>query len=341
MTTKKLNCTFYNSLAPDMGAYVRKKLKGYNLKTFKETLNEKNLVKNTEILGTFVDSKIDKKVMAGMPKLKLIVTLSTGFDHIDLKEAKKRKIPVCTVPAYGEDTVAQFALTLMLALCRKLFYSVKLVKEGTYDYHGLRGTDLKGKTVGLIGTGRIGFHLIKMLDGFGVNIIAYDAFPRKELQKEYNFKYVPTLNKLLSSSDFISIHVPLLPSTHHMINKKTIKKVRKGAYIINTSRGGIIEPEALVWGLKNGHIAGAGLDVLEDEEMIKDPGKLLYSEGKDCLIKNSLMNNIIIDHPNTIVTPHNAFNSDGAIHRIYDTTFANIEAFIKGKVQNDVTASHK
>ena len=185
---KKLNCVFYNSLAPDMGAYIKKNLKKQNIKTFKEILSDKNIQKNTEVLGTFVDSKIDKKIFKALPKLKLIVTLSTGYDHVDLKEAKKRKIPVCTVLAYGEDTVAQFALTLMLTLGRKIFPSVKLVKEGVYDYHGLRGTDMSGRTIGLIGTGKIGIHLIKMLKGFDVDVIAYDAFPNKDLEKKYNFK---------------------------------------------------------------------------------------------------------------------------------------------------------
>lgn len=333
---KKYKIAIYG-IWKDLAPYMKAKLKGFDIKLNKDPLDpEKNLEKDADILAIFVHSKLDKKILSQFKKLKMIATMSTGFDHIDIKYAKTKKIPVCNVPVYGENTVAEQAFALILGLSRKMFLSVKRVKEGIYDFHGLRGTDLKGKTLGIIGTGHIGMHVIRMAHGFDMNVVGFDAYPNKDLAKEYNFKYL-SLNKLLETSDFISLHVPLFPSTYHMINKKNIKNIKKGAFIINTARGELIEPEALVWALEKNHIAGAGLDVLEDEALIKNEGTILTEDLSPEKIKNTLYNNILIDHPNTIVTPHNAFNTTEALQRIIDCTVDNIKCFIKGDIKNDVT----
>ncbi|MBT3816896.1 MAG: hydroxyacid dehydrogenase [Candidatus Magasanikbacteria bacterium] len=338
--SKKLYCTCYLTLTPDMKAHVKKKLRGHKLHIIDDVLSLDNLDPKTEVLGVFVDSKVTKKIIDSLPKLKQIVAFSTGYNTIDLKAAKRKKIPVCNVPSYGENTVAEFSFGLMLSLTRQLFLGVKRVKEGEFDYHGLRGFDLKGKTIGIIGTGRIGMHLISMLKGFETNIIAYDAYPNKTLEKENDFTYVP-LPQLLKTSDIISLHVPLFDSTYHMIDKKAIKKMKKGVYIINTARGGLIDSEALVWGLEEGIVGGAGLDVLEGEDLLEDPHKLLCTT---CTVKDtrtSLMNNVLIDHKKTIVTPHLAFNTTEAVKRIIDTSIENIIAFSRGESLNDVTAKKK
>lgn len=324
---------------PEMKEYTRTKIKGFPCVIHEENASEINLSPKTEILAIFVESPITKQIINKLPELKMIAAMSTGFDHIDLKTAKARKISVCNVPSYGENTVAEHAMALLLGLTRRLFQSVKRVKEGVYDFHGLRGVDLKGKTIGVVGTGHIGAHLIKMAKGFEMNVLGYDPYPNKELAKNYGFKYVK-LNDLLAHSDFISLHVPLFKETYHLINKNNIKKVKKGAYIINTARGGLIDPEALVWALHKNQIAGAGLDVLEDENLIQNEEKIIGGCA-DCQLKTNLMNNIIIDHPNTIVTPHNAFNSIEALQRIVDTTVENIKSFAAGKTINDVTAPKK
>ncbi len=339
MPAKKLNCAFYGVM-PDMKPYLRKQLKNHKLKISEQPLVLEKLDKNTEVLGVFVDSRVDKKMMVKLPKLKLIVTMSTGYNHIDCKEAKKRKIPVCNVPTYGENTVAQHALALMLALSRKLYRSAKRVKEGEFDYHGLRGFDLKNHTIGIIGTGHIGIHLIDMLQGFEAKIIAYDAFPKKKLQKEHQFKYVD-FNYLCKQSDIISLHVPLFPETKHLIDKKAIKKMKKGVYLINTARGELIDSEALVWGLTSNKVAGAGLDVLESEELLAHPEKLFSKTINKTTVKINLMTNIIIDHPNTIITPHNAFNSTESLQRIFSTTVDNIQGFINCQIINEVTQAKK
>lgn len=325
---------FYD-IWPEMKDYVRKQMKRTPCHIYSDTMTDENVDNSTEILAVFMKTPIDKKVLEKFPKLKLIATLSTGFDHIDLKECKKRGVVVENVPTYGENTVAEQSMALLLGLTRKLFHSVKRVKEGQYDFHGLRGVDLQGKTVGVIGTGHIGAHFIKMVSGFGVNILAYDKFPNKDLIKKYGISYVP-LAKLLKTSDFVSLHTPLLPTTYHLINKKNIKTMKKGSFIINTARGGLIEPEALVWALQNDHIGGAGLDVLEDENLIQNHEELVGADDKK--IKTTLYNSLIIDHPNTIVTPHNAFNSNEALQRIIDVSVQNITSYLNGKIQNQVKA---
>jgi len=338
LMTAKSKISFYG-IWPETKEYVRSQMRGFSCKIKEETITENNLEKDTEILAVFVESPVTKKIIDSLPKLKMIATMSTGFDHIDLTEAKKRKVPVCNVPTYGENTVAEHTMALLLGLTRKLFQSVKRVKEGVYDFHGLRGVDLKGKTLGVVGTGHIGAHVIKMAQGFEINVVAFDAFPNKDLEKKLGFKYI-TLNKLLAESDFVTLHTPLLPTTYHLINKKNIKLVKKGAYFINTARGALIDPEALVWALQSNQIAGAGLDVLEDEGFVQSEEAMVKAacKGNECQIKTNLMNNIIIDHPNTIVTPHNAFNSIEALQRIVDVTVDNIKSFAKGIVINDVTA---
>jgi D-lactate dehydrogenase len=265
----------------------------------------------------------------------MIAAMSTGYDHIDLKAAQEKNITVCNVPSYGEVTVAEHTMALILALTRKLFPSIKRVKEGVYDFHGLRGIDLQGKTLGVIGTGKIGVQVIKRAKAFDMHVVAYDPFPNKQAQREFDFTYT-TLDKLLGSSDIITLHVPLLPTTQHLINKKNIGKIKKRAYLINTSRGALVEPEALVRALKSKQLAGAGLDVLEDEKLIQDEEQIINGTYSTSQMKTNLMNNLLIDHPHVIVTPHNAFNSTEALQRIVNTTIENIQAFCKGSVQNQI-----
>jgi len=336
---KKPDVSFYG-IWPEMKEYVRSKMHGFPCTITSDKIDEKNVKPKAEILAVFVESPVTKKIIGKMPRLKMIAAMSTGFDHIDIPSAKRRKIPVCNVPTYGENTVAEHAMALILGLTRKLFQSVKRVKEGVYDFHGLRGVDLRGKTLGVIGTGHIGAHLIKMAQGFDMNILGYDAFPNKELAETLKFKYVP-LDKLLAESDVISLHAPLFPATYHMINKKNIKKIKKGAFLINTARGGLVDPEALVMALETKQLAGAGLDVLEDEGFVENEETVITGALKEQQLRTNLMNNIIIDHPNTIVTPHNAFNSTEALQRIIDVTVENIKSFVGGKTINDITAPKK
>ncbi len=332
---KKLQVAFYG-LWPEMNNYVKLKLKGDTLLLNAEKLNPVALDIKTNVLAVFVDSAVTKEVIEKLPHLKLIVSMSTGFDHIDMKAARAKGVVVCNVPTYGENTVAEHTFALILGLTRKLFPSVKRVKEGVYDWHGLRGVDIKGKTLGVVGTGHIGTHVIRMAKGFGMEVVAFDARPNKELADDLGFTYV-SLDSLLKQSHIVTLHTPLLPNTRHLINKQRIKKMKSGSFLINTARGALVDPAALVWGLESGHLAGAGLDVLEDENLMQSHEHVM--ECTECEIKTSLMNNMIIDHPNTIVTPHNAFNSVEALKRIVDVALDNIKNFADGKPQNIVSLS--
>lgn len=273
-----------------------------------------------DIAAVFMDSAVDATTITALPNLKFITTMSTGFDHIDLATAAARLIPVSSVPGYGENTVAEFAFALLLALSRKIREaSARVQTEHRFETGGLRGFDLAGKTIGVIGTGRIGKHAVRMAKGFGMNVIAYDVYHDDAFAKEMGFPYV-ALEELLAQSDVITVHTPYMPSTHHLINSANIGLVKKGAILINTARGAIVETAALTAALKSGQLGGAGLDVLEEEVALKAGKADTDSE--------------LIQLPNVIVTPHNAFNTKEAFFRILDTTIENIVAFTKGAPTN-------
>lgn len=305
----------------------------FRLEFFKQKLDKDNLPeqKDFDIISVFVGSNVDKEVINAFPNLKLITNSSTGFDHIDLNAAKEKNISVAYVPGYGDNTVAEFAFGLILNLSRKIFESYDQIKEtGSFSLEGLRGFDLKGKTIGIVGTGRIGCHMIKIANGFEMNVVAYDAFPKQELCEKLGFKYVSSLDELLMISDIISLHVPYMKETHHLINSQNIAKIKKGALLINTSRGPVVETEALIKALNEKILGGAGLDVLEEEGAIQDEKSLLlYGHPEEHNLKTVLANHVLIDMPNVIITPHNAFNTQEALQRILDTDIENIESFIK------------
>jgi D-lactate dehydrogenase len=332
---KKIVCQFFG-VFPDTENLLSSGLHDYHVSIAAHALRSPaDVDPSTQILGVFVDSRIDKAIMDRLPVLRLIVTMSTGYDHIDVAYAAARGVTVANVPTYGENTVAEHALALILALSRRLYPSIKRVKEGEFHYDGLEGFDLKGKTAGIIGTGHIGAHVIRMLRGFEMNVVAFDAFPNPDLARSLGFSYT-SLNQLLSSSDIISLHVPLFKQTRHLISKSSILKMKRGVYIINTARGGLIDHEALLWGLSSGHVAGAGLDVLEAEDTLQHPDHLVLSQQSARDIKLTLMQRELINHPQVIVTPHNAFNSREALERIIVVTIENILDFSAGAAKNIV-----
>ena len=290
---------------------------------------------NAEIVSVFVGSQVDKSVFDAFPNLKLITTRSTGYDHVDVAAAKEKNIPVSYVPAYGENTVAEFAFGLILTLSRKIYLSVDQIREsGSFAQDNLQGFDLKGKTLGVVGTGRIGKHIIKMAKGFDMNVVAYDPFPDLEFQKTVGYEYL-SLEDLLKTSDIVSIHVPYMKETHHLLNADTIKLMKKGAYLINTARGPVVETEALVKALKDGQLGGAGLDVLEEENLTSGEADfILGGHPEEHNLKTVLANHVLIDMPNVVVTPHNAFNTKEALQRILDTTLENIQSFLAGTPKN-------
>lgn len=305
-----------------------------------EKLTAENIRADAEAVSVFVGSEVKKEQIDAMPNLKLIAARSTGFDHVDTAYAKTKNIAVCNVPAYGSRTVAEFAFTLILSLSRKLFVAADQIKEGKgFDYQAFEGFNLQGKTIGIIGTGRIGLNVAQIAKGFDMQILGFDPHPSEEKAKEYGIKYV-SLDQLLQGSDVVTIHVPYMKETHHLINSGNIKKIKKGALLINTARGEVVDTEALLLALKGGSVAGAGLDVLEGERMLKDEATLIaHSDPKHPSLgelKTLIENHTLINMPNVIITPHIAFYSKEAKHEILKTTAENILDFKKGQPKNQV-----
>lgn len=320
--------------------YLKNELKGFELYFFDERLelDNINLAKGFKIISVFIDSQINQDVISRLNDLKMIATRATGFDNIDVDRAKKSGVVVCNVPTYGENSVAEHTFGLILNLSRKIHQSIQRVKEKGFAPDGLTGFDLKGKTLGIVGTGRIGGHVARIARGFEMNVLAFDISQDKKLAKKLSFKYVP-MEELLKNSDIITLHVPYDKNTHHLINSNNINLIKKGAYLINTARGGIIETNALVSALDSGVLAGAGLDVLEEEHDIKEERQLLSKNYlKTHNLKILLENHILMEKENVIITPHNAFNSKEALERILETTVESIKAFEKGKPLNLVSS---
>ncbi len=294
-----------------------------------------SLAADADVVSPFIYSKLTAAVIAGLPKLKLVTTRSTGFDHIDVAECSRRGITVCNVPFYGENTVAEHTFALILALSRKVHEAFVRVRAGNYSLDGLRGFDLKDKTIGVVGAGRIGLHVIRIARGFGMKVLAFDLKQDSFWAEVLGFEYA-AMDELLSRSDIITLHAPYNKHTHHLINPGNIGKIKRGAILINTARGGLVDTDALLKALDEGILAGAGLDVLEGEEAVLEESALLGDKTNPELLRRAIQNHVILKKPNVVFTPHNAFNSLEALQRILDTTAGNIAAFAAGKPQNVV-----
>lgn len=320
---------------------IRELLAGYTLKFSKEKLTSETVkeVADFDAVSVFIYSQVNENIIKAMPNLKLIATRSTGFDHIDLKACQNNKTTVCNVPTYGENTVAEHTFALILAISRKIIESVERTQKGNFDLKGLRGFDLKNKTIGIVGgCGNIGRHVVRIAHGFEMKILVFDVNQDEKFSHEMGFKFVD-LDYLLSNSDIITLHVPLIPPTQHMVNRNNISKIKKGAVLINTSRGGLVETEALIQALDEGILAYAGLDVLEEECAMKEEREILTPDfAKTCDLKKVLEQHILIENPKVIITPHNAFNSQEALMRILETTIENVKKFIAGQAVNIVKA---
>ncbi len=317
---------------------MRNKFEGQSIhfsKSYEETPSD--ILNSAEILSVFVSHQCKKTEINRLPNLKLIAARSTGFDYVDVKTARERGIEVVYVPSYGENTVAEFAFALLLSLSRKICEAHEQVTErGSFVQGDLRGFDLKDKTIGIVGTGRIGANMIKMAKGFNMNVIAHDPFPKQNISEEFGFRYV-SFGELLHESDIVSLHAPLNEHTTHMINQNNIHEMKKGAVLINTARGGLIETRALEQALEEGIISAAGLDVLEEEKDMSDEISLLNNPNpKIEELKNVLANHYLMRHPRVVVTPHVAFNTEEAIRRILETTIDNVNSFIQGQTKNRV-----
>jgi D-lactate dehydrogenase len=260
---------------------------------------------DSEAVVTFITVPFPRSLIEKLPRLKLLCTRSVGFDHIDIDACRERGIVVCNVPDYGSHVIAEHVFALLLSTLRHVREGDERVEGGTFDYHGLRGVTLRGKTLGIIGTGKIGRMVAQIAHGFSMKILATDHCRTLELEELLDVQYVP-LDELLAKSDIITIHVPAIPETDHMISSAAFKQMKDGAILVNTARGSVIDSPALVKAIKSGKVRYALLDVLEHE-------------------KNFTENKELIAFPNVVSTPHIAFYTDESMHNMYFDAFDSID----------------
>ena len=294
----------------------------YDIRYYKGHLNPNNVVltQDTDAVCIFVNDTADAAVIDAMVDngVKLLARRCAGFNNVDLKAAKG-KLPVVRVPAYSPYAVAEYSLALMLSLNRKIHRAYWRTRDGNFSLNGLMGFDMHGKTIGIIGTGKIARILIRLLKGFGMRILAYDLYPDMKFAGEEGISYV-SLDELYRESDIISLHCPLTDQTKYMIDKDSIDKMKEGVMIINTGRGQLINTNDLIEGLKEKKIAAAGLDVYEEE------GEYFYEDKSDKIIDDDVLARLL-SFNNVIVTSHQAFFTKEALHNIAETTLQNIEDF--------------
>ncbi|MBP9697900.1 MAG: hydroxyacid dehydrogenase [Candidatus Moranbacteria bacterium] len=330
-----MKIAFFEATDKDI-AYLGEKLSQHEVTFFKEPLDAKNASEaaSFDIVSVFIYSAVTSVVLEKMPQVRAIMTRSTGFDHIDLPTCNKRGISVSNVPYYGENTVAEHTFALILALSRNVHKSYARGLKGDFSIDGLMGFDLKDKTLGVIGTGHIGLHVIRIAKGFGMHVLAFDTQKNTFLSEVLHFTYA-SLDDILAQADIVTLHVPYNEHTHHLINEENIGKMKKGALLINTARGGIIENKALIKALDQGILSGVGLDVLEGEELIKEESQCLHI---DCQTdtKHHEEGKGLLSRDNVVFTPHIGFYSTEALERILDTTIENIEHFVSGKKKNQI-----
>ena len=316
--------------------YIKEKLKGNEISFFKGELDIENYrkAKDLDVIACFIYSKLNSELLSKLPNVKFVTTMSTGFNHIDIDYSKKKGIKVSNIPYYGGNTVAEHTFGLILTLSKNLDDAISQTKKDNFSLRGLMGFDLKGKTLGVVGTGHIGLNVIKIAKGFGMEVIAYSIKKDLKLSNKEGFRWV-SFENLLENSDIITFHVPLTNETRHMINMKNVKKIKRGAFVINTARGEIIDTDALVFGIEKIIIGGAGLDVLEGEEEMKEHKDSLHNDHSKNL-KTFHQNHRLLKEKNVVITPHSAFYTREALERILDTTIENIKSFSKGKMVNSV-----
>ncbi len=299
------------------------KVKGdYEIVYFEEKLNEKTapLVKGFDAVCAFVNDDINRQVLLILKEngVQLLAMRSTGYNNVDVSSACEH-LHVVRVPSYSPYAIAEHAMALLQTLNRKIHKSYIRTRDFNFSLVGLTGIVLHGKTIGIIGTGAIGQALIKICQGYGMNILAYDPYPKKDL----NIQYVDLMT-LLENSDVVSLHCPLSKDTYHLINKETIQHMKKGAYFINTSRGALVDSGALLEALNNGHLRGAGLDVYEEES------ELFFEDRSLQIVQDDILS-LLVSRPNVIITSHQAFLTEEALMEIARVTIQNFDEFFHNR----------
>ena len=310
--------------------YDERFLQEANQKRHDLTFYEARLTETTAPLANehdavcaFVNDDLNEAVLKQLKEngTRLVALRSAGYNHVDMDAAKELGLTVARVPAYSPYAVAEHALALILALNRQTHRAYNRVREGNFALEGLLGFDLHGKTVGVIGTGKIGATFIGVMSGFGCVLLAYDPYPNDAVKGKA--QYV-TLEQLFERADIISLHSPLTPDTHHLIDEDALAQMKEGVMIINTSRGALVDTQAAITALKTGRLGYLGLDVYEEE------GDLFFEDLSDKVIQDDLFSRLLT-FPNVLITGHQAFFTEEALHNIAQTTVQNITAFETGE----------
>ena len=330
------------STEPEETAFFAGRFERYNLEFCASVAD---VPADVEILSIFINDRIDCAFLAAHPSLRLITTRSTGCDHVDTVACQAAGIEVANVAGYGENTVAEHTFALMLSLSRRLRESTEAAFAGKVSHEKIRGIDLRGRTLGVVGAGRVGIHVIRIASAFGMNVLAYDAKPNPLFTELLDFRYT-SFDDILRNCDLITLHVPLNAETFHMLNRQTLALCRRGVLLINTARGALIESEALLEAIDSGQVGGAGLDVLEEEKVFRGGAtaqlgaqiadrvrgsggeRIALPAARMKEISRFLSSNALLRRPQVVFTPHNAYNSDEAREFISRITAENIAKFL-------------
>lgn len=282
------------------------------------------LTAGCEAVCVFINDTLDGEILRAIATqgVRLIALRSAGFNHVDLKAAAALKLSVVRVPAYSPYAVAEHAVALILVLNRKIHRAYNRVRDDNFALEGLLGFDLHGSSVGIVGTGKIGQCFAQIMHGFGCRLLAYDPYPNAACQS-LGVEYVE-LTTLLSESDIVSLHCPLTPGNHHLINQESLKNLKSGAMLINTSRGALLDTTAVIAGIKSGKVGYLGIDVYEQEE------GLFFEDLSDTVIQDDTFQ-LLQSFPNVLITAHQAFFTRNALKNIAETTLANITDFAAGR----------
>lgn len=300
----------------DVDKYLNKLLSGKKFTTSVTSKTVARIPNKDKIVGITIKSQsfITERVLSLFPKLKLIVSRTVGVDHIDLKACSKRNIAVYHIPDYGAYNIAQHTITLFLSAARNIVAANEATHKGLFSYEDFLGISMFGKTLGVIGTGKIGLEVIRIAKSLGMRIIAFDIYENEKASISLGFSYV-SLNRLLRESDVITIHLPLTAKTKHLLNNKTLKLIKKGAILVNTARGELIDTAALTGNINRFH--AVCLDVIENEN-------------------NFSKNNPLLKFKNVIISPHCAFFTDDSLKVIAKETEENIKRFKRGDRTNRI-----
>jgi D-lactate dehydrogenase len=321
-----MRCLLFSAKAYDRASFAAADQRGHELDFEPSALSRSTvaLAAGFPAVCLFVNDHADRAVLERLAAggTRVVALRCAGFNNVDLVAARALGITVVRVPAYSPHATAEHAVALMLMLNRKLHRAYNRVREGNFALDGLLGFDLHGKTVGIVGTGKIGTIACRIMSGFGCRVLAHDVVENTQVHA-LGGRYVP-LTDLLAASDIVSLHAPLTPATRHLIDDAAVATIKPGAMLINTSRGALVDTRAVIEGLKNGRIGALGLDVYEEE------ADLFFEDLSNTVIHDDVFARLLT-FPNVVITGHQAFFTAEALHAIADTTLANLSAVADGQ----------